>query len=314
MTRPRSVAAIAIALACSLPTGALASQLDEAVETMLSERESPAKLEQAIAAARKLGASDQSIIEARFLFHVDRREDDELAAMLPAMLGQAGRFKLADSEIFAVEEDWLAVVEYVKSLAALEKKDLEGFKKHITEAFWLSPGQAAAFAPHIERVRLDQAMKKVTVDQDLPLSDLNGKKTRLAELRGDAKAMLLHFFSPWSRECEDSIDDLRAVHAELLKHRIPLIGIVGGDGGPVVADTAEFLASLPKPAPGAWLADHPESPLGRLLRVTSAPTMVLVDDTGKVLFNGHPADPGLWQALSRLAPGLVRPATGDAGR
>lgn len=307
----RSVATIA--LSWSLAAGAAATGLDEAVETMLSARESPARLEQAIRKARELGATDQAVLEARFLFHVDRREEAKLVAMLPEMLERASRFKLAESEIFAVEEDWLAVLEYVKALAALEKDDLDGFKKHITEAFWLSPGQGAAFAPHIERVRMKEAMKKVRVDDRLPLADLNGARVTLGGLRGDSKAMLLHFFSPWSRECEDSIDDLRAVADELAKHDLPVIGVVGEAGGPMVDDTLELLGSLDRPAPGKWVVDHPESPLSRLLRVTSAPTMVLVDDGGRVLFNGHPSDDRLWEKLSRLAPGLDRPAGGGPG-
>lgn len=306
--RPVAALAVAGALVATTPAAEPAAELDEAIQTMLSARGSDEELDRAIAEARKLGASEQSVVEARFLYHVDRREDDKLAAMLPDMLRQSERFKLEDSGIFAVEEDWLAVLEYVKSIAALRKGDREGFKKHITEAFWLSPRQGAAFAPHIERVRLAEAMKDVRVDAALELRDLNGSAVTLAKLRGESKAVLLHFFSPWSRECEESIGDLRAVAAELAGHKIPVVGIVGEGGDEMVADTVELLGGLDEPAPGAWLVDHPKTPLGRLLRIQSAPTMVLVANDGRVLFNGHPADEALWTALAKIAPGCRRPA------
>ena len=300
-----------------LGAGPLAAEedagLDEAIETMLSVRESDRKLEEAIEKARSLGARDQAILEARFLYHVDRREDGKLAALLPQMIEQGERFEIADSEIFAFKEDWLAVLEYVKAVAALEKGDRDAFKEHITDAFWLSPRQGTAFAPYIERVRTDEAMKRVRVDRDLELKDLSGRSTTLKALAGDSEAVLLHFFSPWSRECEESIDDLRAVTAELAKHKIPVIGIVGEGGEEAVADTVGLLESLEEPAPGAWLVDHPKKPLSRLLRIQSAPTMILVDAAGKVRFNGHPSDDRLWKELSDIAPGSSQPAVGEGG-
>ncbi len=290
-----------------------ATALDEAVDAMLSVRESPEKLDQAIEAARKLGAGDQAVLEARFLFHVDRHEDGKLADLLPEMIEQSERFELADSRIFAVEEDWQAVVEYVKSIAALEKGDRAAFKKHITEAFWLSPRQGAAFAPHIERLRLADAMKKVRIDGTLELRDLGDRTTTLDALRGKAPALLLHFFSPWSRECEESIGDLRAVTAELAEHGLPVVGIVGEGDEETVAETRGMLGALDKPAPGTWVVDHPEEPLARSLRIQSAPTMILVDEEGRVLFNGHPSEEGLWDELSKIAPGCSRPAIGGDG-
>ncbi|BCX49144.1 alkylhydroperoxide reductase/thiol protein [Haloferula helveola] len=284
-----------------------------AVEEMLSTRESAEALEAAITKARELGATEQAILEARFLFHVDRREDAELAAMAPGMLAQRDKFRLSESQIFAVKEDWLAVVEYVQAIAALQKDDREGFKKHITEAFWLSPRQGAAFAPHIERLRLKDAMAKARVDFNLPLPDLAGRPTSIGQLAGDNKAVLLHFFSPWSRECEESMADLRAVAKELAKHGIALVSIVGEPGPEALTDTNAILGALSEPAPGAWVADHADKPLSRLLRIESAPSMVLVEADGKIRFNGHPADDELWKELRKIAPECRQPRLEDSG-
>ena len=281
--------------------------LQPALERMFSERESPEQFEKAITTARALGASDQAILEARFLWHVDRREDAALAAMLPDFLAQRGTFKLEDSEIFAVREDWLAVVEYVQAIAALEKDDRAAFKRHITEAFWLSPRQGAAFAPHIERLRLDDAMRKVKVDFSLPLRDLSGGPTDLAKLTGDANAVVLHFFSPWSRECEASMADLVATAGELGKHGLRVVNVIIEPGPEALEETRGLLDEAAAAARLDWVTDNGKLPLSRSLRVQNVPVMVLVTRDGRVAFNGHPAEDALWQALGRIAPEARRP-------
>ncbi len=87
------------------------SPREAALDNLLAERESPKALKAAIAEARKAGVSEQAILEARFLYHVDHREDEAIAAMLPEFLKQRDGFKLEDSAIFGVKEDWLAVIE-----------------------------------------------------------------------------------------------------------------------------------------------------------------------------------------------------------
>ena len=110
-----------------------------AMEHLFAERESPAALQAAIEQARKHNISEQAILEARFLFLVDRHDDDAIAALLPEFVKHRATFNLDDSKIFACKEDWLAVNEYVEAIAALNKGDKAAFKQHITEAFWLSP-------------------------------------------------------------------------------------------------------------------------------------------------------------------------------
>jgi len=49
-----------------------------------------------------------------------------------------------------------------------------------------------------------------------------------------------------------------------------------------------------------WLLDSKENPLGRMLRVRTLPTMVLISPDGKILFNGEPADDEFWHALKKV--------------
>jgi len=292
--------------------GGEASPRDAALERLLSERESAELLNAAIAEAKKNGITEQAILEARFLYHVDRREDDAIAALLPEFMKRRESFRLEDSEIFSVKEDWLAVTEYVQAIAALKKDDKDGFKKHITEAFWLSPRQGAAFASHIDRLRLEEAMKSVKIDFGTKLIALtDGEATPLAAPDDKRKAVLLHFWSPWSRECEAFMPDFVAAAIGLAEKQIGIVSILPEDSPKVIADAREMLKPLGKNPPGAWLIDIKKDPISRRLRVQSVPSMILLDQEGGVLFNGHPADEGLWNALLKVDPSIKRPTLDD---
>ena len=281
--------------------------LQASVEQMLSERESPEALEKAIAEARKQGATEQAILEARFIFHVDRREDEILAKMAPEFVAQRDKFKLSESEIFGLKEDWLAVVEYVQAIEALGKNDQASFKKHITEAFWLSPRQGVAFAPHIDRLRLDEAMKNVRIDFSRAFTTLKGDSVTLASLTEGKKALLLHFWSPWSRECEANANDFVVAEKELTKNDIVVVSVIGESTPEVISDTDAIFSAISKKPPGTWIRDTDKASLSRQLRIQNVPLMVLIGLDGKVLFNGHPAENRLWEQLQSISPTIKRP-------
>ncbi len=284
------------------------SPREVALDNLLSERESDQALEKVIAAARQAGIKDQAIIEARFLYHIDRREDAAIAAMLPEFVKQQELFRIEDSAIFSVKEDWLAVVEYVHAIAALKKGDKADFKTHITEAFWLSPRQAAAFAPDINRLRLEESMSAVKIDFESKFLALGGgDAVSLSSLMKDRKAMIFHFWSPASRECEASMPDFVITAKALGEKGIAVASIIPDSALEIIASARAMIQPLGAQAPGAWLVDRKEDPLFRELRVQAMPVFVLVSNEGRVLFNGDPSDDALWDALEKLDPRIARP-------
>lgn len=284
------------------------SPREAALDNLLSERDSGQALESVIKEARANGIKEQAILEARFLYHIDRREDDAIAAMLPEFLKQQELFKIEDSAIFSVKEDWLAVIEYVQAIASLKKGDKAAFKSHITEAFWLSPRQASAFAPQIDRLRLEDSMRSVKIDFETKLTTIvESEAITLKSLMHDKKAMILHFWSPASRECEATLPDFIITAKDLGKKGIAVVSIIPDSTPQIITDARAMLQPLGPTAPGAWLIDHKEKPLVRELRVQSLPIFVLVSNEGKILFNGDPTDDGLWDALKKVDPLVVRP-------
>lgn len=272
------------------------------LDRIFTERESAADFQEALEDARRAGVPAQALLEARFLFHVDHQDEAAIVALRPEFEQRARSFDLPESEIFATREDWLAVVEYVRALDALRSGDKAGFKRHITEAFWLSPQQGAAFAPHIERLRLDEAMAGVRLDLSRDFGTLEGGRVSLADLLGERAALLLQFWSPWVRECEDGIGDWHAAVAALEPRGVVTACVLGERDPDSLAESARILEDAGGRKAAAWLLDSGDQPLARRLRVRSVPVTVLLAPDGAVLFNGRPGDPRLAAALDRIAP------------
>jgi thiol-disulfide isomerase/thioredoxin len=287
----------------------------EALRKILSERGSAEDFGRALTSARDAGVKAQAILEARFLYQVDKGDDAAIAAMLPDFLKQRDAFKLEDSAIFSVEEEWLAVLEYVSAIAALVDGDKAGFKKHITEAFWFNPEQAAAFAPHIERMRMRDAMADLVIDLTLKPAPLSGgEATEIGALVKGKKALLLHFWSPWSRECVDAMPDFITTAGMLENKGFAVISLVQSGMPGVLEEAAEMARSHAGRDAGAWLIDPKNESLARQLRVRKLPTMIIISTEGKVLFNGEPADEKFWETLHGIDARIVRPSSRDDAR
>ena len=304
---PLFISALAVA-AEPKPADAAADALspkEAALDRLLTERESPDAFSAAMAEARKQGISEQAILEARFIFHVDRNEDGAIAALLPDFLKRSGTFKLEESEIFATREDWQAVIEYVKAITALQAGDKAAFKNHITEAFWLSPKQGTAFAGHIERLRMEETMASVKIDfaeTFLPLDE--GNPIALSAVLRGKKALLLQFWSPFSAECEALLPDFAKMVDEVAPKDIAVASIVLENSPKALADARGIIGS--KPA-GQWLIEHDRNPLSPRLRIQNVPVFVLISPEGRVLSNGSAESVELWSALRKINPAISKP-------
>ncbi len=253
--------------------------------------------------ARKHGVPEQSIFEARFLFHVEHKSDKGIIEMLPVWEKQEKVFSLDHSEIFATREDFLAVIEFSRALKALQENKRDEFKKHITEALWLSPGQASAFTPYIESLRLSEHIKQTNIDFASEVTDLEKQNSlSLKSLLAENRALLLHFWSPWSADCETSLMDLSNVCPSLDKEKVALASLLVDGRTEILAEAKDFLKGQEKPLPGPQLLDRSKDSLAAQLRVTDLPALVLLSREGKILFHGKPSDEQLLEKIKQLPP------------
>lgn len=274
---------------------------EAAMDALFAIPETPAQWDQAEAEARKQGVPDQTILEARFLYHVEHKNDQGIIDLLPVWEKQEKKFTLDHSEIFATREDFLAVVEFARALKALSEQKREDFKKHITEALWLSPGQASAFTPYIENLRLSEHIQQAKIDLNTQLTDLDQQnpltlKAQLANNRG----LLLNFWSPWSPDCDTAMMDLSSTCPSLEKEKIALASILIDGRTEILTEAKDFLKQQKTPLPGPQWLDLSKDSLAARLRVTDLPTLVLLSPEGKILFHGRPGDPRLMEKISAM--------------
>lgn len=284
------------------------SDNQQLIDTLFSSRDSD-EFHAAIEKAKKAGISEQATLEARFLYYVDKQDEKALADLSRELVPLYDKFDASNSEAFALKEDWQAIIQYTQALAALQAGKRDDFKKHITEAFWLSPRQASSFAPYIDKLRLDEAMRTVTIPADLTLPSILAEHPnfKFEEANKDHSAILLHFWSPWSQEIELTLEDLASTTKEAKKHKIAVVSVLAERSGEVEEDALRFIRESADHIPCFWVKDHTTTPLSQLLRVQNVPTMALIDSKGKVLFNGHPSDPALWNTLKKVAPDFKKP-------
>ena len=292
----------ALALSATLTAAPLPSE--DVIENLLTAR-TPDSFAAAYAKATEAALPQQVLLEARFLYLVDQQDHTALAALSSELLAITPTFDPAISSIFSLKEDWMAIVHYTQALDALEKKQPDLFKKHITEAFWLSPRQASAFAPHIDQLRLDQAMQNLTLPNSLQLPRLL-KKESTSLIDGKSAATLLYFWSPWSREFAESLEEFKFLSSETKKHNIHLIAVLVEKSSEVETDAKKLIHEEKLLDLATWCTDTTALELSGSLRIQSAPTAVLVSPKGQILSNSHPSEAKLWNALTKIAPSFHR--------
>ena len=116
---------------------------------------------------------------------------------------------------------------------------------------------------------------------ELTLVDLDGNKVRLDQLAED-KPLLLYFWATWCKPCRKTQPKVAAL-AKKYKDRVEVVGInVGGLDSP--KDIKKYISR--HRITYAMLIDHDDEAV-KAYSVSAIPVIVLVDETGKILFRDN---------------------------
>ena len=297
-----------LSLILSAFTQELPNDREKILEALLNAPDRTS-LDQAIKAGKAAGLPDQLFLEARFVFLVNEDDRVALATLSSELEAHLPKFSPDDTMLFAVKEDFASIVQYTKALAALQNNDTTLFKKHITEAFWLAPSHATQFAPLIDDMRINEAMKKITLDLNLEFEDqrVKGESKSLKAIAGGSPAFLIHFWSPWASQATAIMDEFLIISGSLIKNNIPVASILLSSTTEARRAGDDLVARKKQGNTAHWLVDTEKFSLGSLMRVSSFPTVVLVSNKGKILFNGDPANRRLWEILTAINPEITEP-------
>ena len=269
---------------------------------------SPDEFSKALTLATQEKLPPQTILEARFIHHVDQADSHALAQLSKELLPLQDSFDSKLSQIFTLEDDWKAIVKYTVALNNLEQGDAKAFETNIKEAFWLSPRQASAFAPHVEQFKTDLAMQAVKISPELTQKNLLADRDEKI-LEPEKKINILFFWSPWSREFSETVDDFTALCTLAKKHQLTVRTLIAEQSDEVNQDAISFIKESKLTDSALWLKEEPSLQLSTTLRIQTIPTVVLIDTLGKVHFNGHPTSPAFWSTLKKFHPTVKRPTS-----
>ena len=116
---------------------------------------------------------------------------------------------------------------------------------------------------------------------DLTLVDLDGKKVRLDQLAED-KPLLLYFWATWCKPCRKTQPKV-ATLAKKFKDRVKVVGInVGGLDSPKHIKKYRSRHRITY----TMLIDHNDEAV-KAYSVSAIPVVILVDETGKILFRDN---------------------------
>lgn len=256
------------------------------IDQLMSYRGEAGEFAKLLDRARNASVTHQILLEARFLYAVDQQQSD-LPDLIPEMEALSSTFSVDQSKIFSTREDFLAVIEFCRAMAAMKKNDDPAFKQHICEAFWLSPSQAGAYAPIIEKRRLSRYLETARIDTNQVLDGLTeNNKQSLSEILSHSPVILLHFWSPWNHDDEPDADELNAISALAIKYKVFVASVLVDSGEEITAAAKSELTAKPKMEGWAQWVERRDYKIATALRVTDLPTLVLLNTQGKVLYHG----------------------------
>ncbi len=244
--------------------------------------------------ATQAGLPEQILMEAKITRYWTKGQFQQLMAILPQIEKDMENWDYSLSEIFTGKNELKGYYHLFRAYEAKVSDASQSFAENAKESFWNYPELGEILSAWIKEVREKEKMANLVMPMDTVLTTSQGKQTTLSELVTDKKGLLLDFWATWCAPCIALMPEL--IHkAETLKSQ----GIVVAGMNTETEDKAESFRKA-RDINFDWLVEPEGSPFQQLLQIDSIPRMVLVSPQGKVLYNGHPMDPALIEALNKL--------------
>jgi hypothetical protein len=258
----------------------------------LTETNSKQDLDAALTSARELGLPEQMLTEAKLAFGLRKEDSVYLKTLLPELERAITNFKRGQTGLgLASVEQLRGLVACAHGIIALDEGQSELFKQRLQEAVWLFPEQASFIGRSIVRYQLMQRLSRQALDLTSPLPCFKKASISLGEIASGASGQLLIFWSPESKEALAQWASFVPRSIQLTAEGIPTSGVMIGQD-----------------KDGQWKQEKPlvlldpKQNLARALEITTLPTAVLLSSQGRVLYHGHPLEPGLWRKVRQIAP------------
>lgn len=278
---------------------------EDAIENLLNYAGNELGLEKLIQEARKDKIAEQTLREARLLFYIKHKDEAGLSLLAAEYIKTGVLFKESESQLFSQTNDWLGIIEFLKSIRARRAGNTAEFKHGITQAFWLSPANSWIFAPFLERHHRRLALQDIRINENKSFTNVSGDTKTLGTWLQEKKALALYFWSPWSMDCIESMHSYLQTKRTLQENGIHVISIIVQPTEQLRKETPSFLKRYNISAHEQFYDDKEDS-LVKNLQIQSLPSLSLIKDKGKFVFSGRLDEPELWEQLLLISPKIQR--------
>lgn len=251
-------------------------------------------LETAILQGRAEGLPEQVILEAQVVYAIKAEDDTHFDSIIERLEANIEHWDYTESRLGKSKTEMQAVIAVLQARQAYLKRDETTFAQAAKEAFWLNPQLAPVLGSWIEKYRLEQQMNSIVFPMNTQLQQSDGGETSLATVVEGKKAVLVSFWASWCGPCIQLMPEVVRRSEVLGKQDVIVVGINVEDSTKAERERKKRQIQFP------WLVDSTSNPITALLHIQAFPSAVLVSPDGKILFNGHPMDPGLKTALDKL--------------
>lgn len=245
------------------------------------------------------------MMEARALFGIRMQDAAYVISLVPELESAALSFKPQPSMAgITTMEQWRGLVSYARAMNALEHRDEESFREHVSQGLWEFPQQGELFGSLVEKFQLQGKMDQWVIDFATPLLESGATETTLSNIIGSRKAVLLVF---WAGESEESAQTLMAAQklSDQLRRSSIVVAAVNSAAGDAENITEKLREKMKLTLP--CMIESSLRLLVRQMEITSMPRAILITQQGRVIFHGHPQDQSIWKALKRVAPTIQPP-------
>ncbi len=276
---------------------------------MGSAKDQSTDFEAALAAAEEEGLATDWLLEARIVRQLSTGNFEELLALLPEVDQAGDDFRFGIGRTFISRMQLEGFADALRCIKAYQAGDYDQFVDYAVASYRKAPyfNQAFGIGELLNRYRYEQvqelAMQDFSVPMDMKLANVEGETRTLSEWMEGKDYMLVDFWASWCSPCIRLMPSLREKATSLSEQGVFVAGInTDRDdqlNNAVKVRERQEMQDVP------WLLDSNGGDLSGLLMVDSIPRMVLLDPEGKVLYNGHPADPALGEALAEVGVALA---------
>lgn len=127
-------------------------------------------------------------------------------------------------------------------------------------------------------------LAKKNIPLDIPMDNSNKGQTTLKTLLKGKKALYIDFWASWCQPCMYSMPKLVEKHKVLSKKGVAFVGLNNESKEVAEKIKKQFNINF------AWLIQPDKDPYSTILRIEKLPTIIILNQKGKVLFHGHPSE------------------------